>query len=60
LFSIITGWPSDLPSSVATRRVTKSVVPPGVKGTTTRIGLAGQAWAPATSGNAALAPARMK
>ena len=41
LFSIITGWPSDLASSAATRRVTKSVVPPGVKGTTMRIALVG-------------------
>jgi hypothetical protein len=57
LFSTTMGWPSALATSVQTRRVTKSVVPPGGKGTTTRKGRVGQACACNAPGRAARAVA---
>ena len=42
-FSMITGWPSWSCSPCASSRATRSVVPPGAKGTTRRIGWVGQA-----------------
>jgi hypothetical protein len=44
-FSISTGWPSCPDSFSATVRAMMSVALPGVNGTITRSGFAGQAWA---------------
>ncbi len=41
LFSITMGWPSDSCSFCVTRRVTESVMPPGVYGTIHLIGFDG-------------------
>src|SRR5262245_8288374 len=48
-FSTITGWPSCAVSFSATVRAMMSVALPGVKGTVTRIGLAGQGCAHAAA-----------
>ena len=46
LLSTKTGWPSASDSGCASRRAITSVVPPGAKPTTSRIGLVGHAaWA---------------
>src|SRR5262249_34390613 len=43
LFSTMAGWPSDLASLSASRRATMSLLPPGAKPTTMRMGRLGQA-----------------
>ena len=57
LFSITTAWPQASCSFCARMRVPMSVPPPGGKGTTMRIGLAGHACADAASGHASSAMA---
>src|SRR5260221_12713386 len=46
-FSITIGWPSASPSAGATVRAVISTLPPGTKGTISRIGLLGKPCAPA-------------
>ena len=57
-FSMTTGWPSAAPAPSASTRATRSVVPPGAKGTTPRTGRSGDqretaVWARAAAGRAA-------
>src|ERR1700709_2059393 len=50
LFSTTTDWPQSSCKRLETRRAVMSVEPPGVNGTTTRTGFAGQSAADARDG----------
>src|SRR5258708_7851482 len=59
-FSITIGWPSASPSAGATVRAVMSTLPPGTKGTISRIGLLGKPCAPAAHAtSASRAPASL-